>query len=201
MSRIRGGIEIARGPEEVFDVVADQRHEVLYNPGMVDSVKLTDGPIGVGTRFRATMRTRGRPVHFTTECTAFDRPRRIATRSVMAGSVAEGEVRCDPIPGGTLFSWDWEVTVGGPARLAGPLVGVIGRRQERRIWAGLKRLLEDVIAMYPVEHGAAELVGYLALDSEDIEVTADETEQTVISYDEAGRPMRARMPRVEVRRR
>ncbi|HMT48758.1 dienelactone hydrolase family protein [Dietzia sp. UBA5065] len=143
MSRIRGGIEIARGPEEVFDVVADQRHEVLYNPGMVDSVKLTDGPIGVGTRFRATMRTRGRPVHFTTECTAFDRPRRIATRSVMAGSVAEGEVRCDPIPGGTLFSWDWEVTVGGPARLAGPLVGVIGRRQERRIWAGLKRLLED----------------------------------------------------------
>lgn len=62
-------------------------------------------------------------------------------------------------------------------------------------------LLEDVIDLYPVEHGAAELVGYLALDQEDLEVTTDETAETVISYDEAGRPMRARMPRVEVRRR
>ncbi|WP_291080646.1 DUF3375 domain-containing protein [Dietzia sp. UBA5065] len=80
-----------------------------------------------------------------------------------------------------------------PARLAARLRSLVPERGTA--------LLEDVIAMYPVEHGAAELVGYLALDSEDIEVTADETEQTVISYDEAGRPMRARMPRVEVRRR
>lgn len=30
----------------------------------------------------------------------------------------------------------------GPARLAGPLIGWIGRRQERTIWTGLKELLE-----------------------------------------------------------
>jgi hypothetical protein len=32
MSRVRGSIEIARAAEEVFDVVADQRNEVHYNP-------------------------------------------------------------------------------------------------------------------------------------------------------------------------
>ena len=143
MSRVRGSIEIARGSEEVFDVVADQRNEVHYNPEMTDSVKLTDGPIGVGTKFRATVLSRGKQMEMTIECTGFDRPRRFATRSVMAGAVAEGEVRCDPIPDGTLFSWDWQVSVSGPARIAGPLIGVIGRRQERRIWTGLKRMLEN----------------------------------------------------------
>ena len=62
-------------------------------------------------------------------------------------------------------------------------------------------LLEDIVDMYPVEHGAAELVGYLALDYDDIEVATDEEAETVIEYEEAGRAMRARMPRVEVRRR
>lgn len=143
MSRVRGSIEIARPVEEVFDVVADQRNEVRYNTKMTESVKLTDGPIGVGTTFRATVLSRGKPLVMTIECTGFDRPRRFATRSEMAGSVAEGEVRCDPVAGGTLFSWDWQVSVTGPARIAGPLIGMVGRRQERRIWSGLKRLLED----------------------------------------------------------
>lgn len=62
-------------------------------------------------------------------------------------------------------------------------------------------LLEDIIDLYPVEHGAAELVGYLALDAEDLDVTTDEGAETVITYDETGKAMRARMPRVEVRRR
>lgn len=123
-------------------MVADQRNEVRYNPGMTESVKITDGPIGVGTRFRATVLSRGQPLEMTIECTGFDRPRRFASRSVMAGAVADGEVRCEPVPGGTRFVWDWKVSVSGPARFAGPLVGLIGRRQERMIWTRLKRVLE-----------------------------------------------------------
>ena len=140
---MRGSLEIARPAEKVFDVVADPRNEIRYNPEMTESVKLTDGPIGVGTTFRATVLSRGRPVVVTIECTGFDRPRRFATRNVMAGWVAEGEVRCDPAAGGTLLSWDWQVSVTGPARIAGPLIGMVGRRRERRIWSRLKRLLED----------------------------------------------------------
>ncbi|MGI9586774.1 MAG: DUF3375 domain-containing protein [Dietzia maris] len=80
-----------------------------------------------------------------------------------------------------------------PARLAARLRSLIPARGTA--------LLEDIIDMYPVEHGAAELVGYLALDHDELEVTTDEREETVIEYDEAGRTMRARMPRVEVKRR
>jgi hypothetical protein len=49
--KVTGSIEIDRPVAEVFDFVADQRNEPLYNPDMVSSQKLTDGPIDVGTRF------------------------------------------------------------------------------------------------------------------------------------------------------
>ena len=142
MTRVRGSIEIDRPVEEVFDCVADQRNEVFYNPKMTESVKLTEGPIGVGTRFRATVLSRGKPLQITTECTGFERPHRLTSRSLMAGSTVDGELRCQPVSAGTRFSWDWEVSVSGAARFAGPLIGWVGRREERAIWTGLKRLLE-----------------------------------------------------------
>lgn len=62
MARVRGSIDIACPVGEVFDVVADQTNEPLYNPAMTASRRLTDGPIGVGTRFRSTVLTRGKPL-------------------------------------------------------------------------------------------------------------------------------------------
>lgn len=64
-------------------------------------------------------------------------------------------------------------------------------------------LLSDVVAMHPIEQGAAEIVGYLALDDEDVVVELDETDETVLEYpdpDNAEITKRARMPKVTVRR-
>ncbi|HYN29162.1 MAG TPA: SRPBCC family protein [Dermatophilaceae bacterium] len=142
MSRVRGSLEIARPVEIVFDVVADQRNEPSYNPTMTESTKVTPGPVGAGTRFDATVMSRGTPLRVTIEYTSFERPHRIDSSSVMGGATMQGHVQCDPTPAGTRFSWDWVVTVTGPARFAGPLIGLIGRRRERTIWTGLKLHLE-----------------------------------------------------------
>ena len=48
--------------EEVFDFVADERNEPRYNPKMRLAEKISDGPIGLGTRFRAQTVSMGRPV-------------------------------------------------------------------------------------------------------------------------------------------
>lgn len=137
MSRIRGSIDIPRSVEDVFAVVADQRNEVSYNSQMTGCVKTGDGPIGVGTQFEATMSGHGKPFDLTVEYTAYDPPRHLASRSVMGGTVVVGDIRLEPTAAGTHFSWDWDVQLPWPARLAAPLVGLIGRRQEQRIWAGL----------------------------------------------------------------
>lgn len=141
MTRVRGSIDIERPVEEVFDTLADQRLEVRYNEEMTSSVKLTEGPIGVGTRFHATLRDR-RPLGVDIEFTRVQRPHLLASRSVTAGTVADGALALTSVPGGTRLTWDWQVRLPRFDRLAGPLVWLLGSRQERRIWTGLKRYLE-----------------------------------------------------------
>ncbi|HOW93294.1 MAG TPA: DUF3375 family protein, partial [Mycolicibacterium fallax] len=65
-------------------------------------------------------------------------------------------------------------------------------------------LLSDVLVVHPIEQGAAEIVGYLALDDEDLTVEMDDAEETVLEYaDPSDRSIlrRATLPRVTVRRR
>ncbi len=68
-------------------------------------------------------------------------------------------------------------------------------------------LLSDVIAVHPVEQGAAEIVGYLALNDADVTVDIDHTdaaEESVLEYADPEHPAitkRARLPKVTVRRR
>ena len=155
MARVRGSIEIERPIDEVFDVVADQTNEPLYNPAMTASQRFDDGPIGVGTRFRATVLTRGKPHEVEIEITGFVRPSELASRSVMGHSTVTGRLRFEPVASGTRLSWDWDVRVGAGARVLGPLVAVIGRRQERVIWGGLKRFLESGATDQPPSEGTA----------------------------------------------
>lgn len=75
-------------------------------------------------------------------------------------------------------------------------------------------LLDDIVELFPIEQGAAEIIGYLALHDEDLSVELDETDETLIDYDvlstevphtvtgdPASRRRRARLPKATVSRR
>jgi hypothetical protein len=47
MAHIEGEILVKRPAEEVFDFVADERHEPRFNPHMLTAEKVSDGPIGL----------------------------------------------------------------------------------------------------------------------------------------------------------
>jgi uncharacterized protein YndB with AHSA1/START domain len=142
MARIEGAIMINRPVEEVFDFVADERNEPRYNPRMVRAEMLSPGPVGLGSRFRAEMRTRPRPVVMTTENTGYERPRRLASTTRLSTMEIRGTLTFEPVPGGTRMRWSWQVQPRGLLKLMSPLVARVGARQERAIWTGLKRLLE-----------------------------------------------------------
>jgi carbon monoxide dehydrogenase subunit G len=106
--------------------------------------QITDGPIGVGTRFRAEISSMRRTVPMVTEMTAYERPRRYASSTHLSFMDTKGSVTFAPVPEGTRMQWSWQVEPRGVVRLMTPIMARIGRRQEQANWEGLKRVLEEL---------------------------------------------------------
>lgn len=148
-NEIGGEVAIARPPDEVFDVLVDPRNEPRYNRRMLRAEKVTPGPIGVGTRFRQVATGLGRRGETVTELTGCDRPRRLTYRIGSAAMDITGEETLEPVAGGTLVRWSWGIRPRGVWRAASPVLRVGGARLERRVWADLKRYLEQVPGRWP----------------------------------------------------
>jgi carbon monoxide dehydrogenase subunit G len=140
VARVRGQIRIAAPIERVFDTVADSRNEPSFNPAMTGVELLTPPPIGSGTRFRARMGRTG--MEMLVELTEFDRPRRLGSVTTSSMMETRGSLTFAVEGDATLMSWDWQVRPTTWLRTLGPLLGPVGRRMERKIWTGLKHLLE-----------------------------------------------------------
>ena len=143
MTRVAGEITIHRPVETVFDFVADETNEPRYNPSMLRAERISDGPIGTGTRFATELKTMGRAMAMTVEFTRFERPQLLASTTRSWAMQTEGELTFEPVDGGTRMRWSWDVRPRGPLKLITPLIGWLGRRQEQAIWGELKRLLES----------------------------------------------------------
>lgn len=143
MAQIEGEIVIERPIADVFDFVADQRNEPRFNPSMSSVDKLSDGEVGLGSRFRAETMSGGKPVSMVIEFVTFERPHRLGSRTTMAGMVILGELSFESVGDATRMRWAWDIQPTGALRFAKPLITFMGRRQERRIWASLKRSLES----------------------------------------------------------
>jgi uncharacterized protein YndB with AHSA1/START domain len=64
---------VARSPHEVFDFLVDFRNEPQWEPNCRKAEKTSDGPIGKGTTFSASMKGMGR---VESEIVEFERPAR-----------------------------------------------------------------------------------------------------------------------------
>jgi len=142
MAHVEGQLIIHRPVDEVFDFVADERNEPRYNPQMRRAEQTSAGPIGVGATFCAESTSRGRLVEMTITYTDYERPRRLTSSTHLSNMDIQGTLTFDPVPEGTQMRWSWELEPRGMLKLMTPVVAVIGRRQERSIWTGLKRCLE-----------------------------------------------------------
>jgi hypothetical protein len=139
---IEGEIVIGRPVEDVFDFVADECNEPQYNAQMRRAEKISEGPIGLGTQYRAEVVSGRQVVPMVIECTGFERPRMLASMTRMSSMDIRYTLTFEPDSEGTRMRWVGDVEPKGFLRLIAPLVGWMGRRQELRIWTGLKRLLE-----------------------------------------------------------
>ncbi len=139
MTVIRNTILISRPIEEVFDFAVDSRNEFKWNPKVRVMTKVTDGPIGLGTRMAAKWTM---SVHIEMECTEYERPYRWAWAN--GGPIAVTvTVRLSEEAGGTRLHAAFDARAHGPARLFFPVFMRIMGKEEARNMGYLKACLES----------------------------------------------------------
>ena len=124
---VENAIEIAARPEAVFDYCTDVRREPEWNPKLLEVEKLTEGPIGLGTRFRIRLDSVG---WSTTENIAFQRPSFWAATSDSKRLGVRIEFEVTPTGRGARLSVRTLLLPHGVLRLAQPIL----RRYMRGQW-------------------------------------------------------------------
>jgi uncharacterized protein YndB with AHSA1/START domain len=131
---------ISRSCEDVFDYLADQGNEVSWNPDCLSMEQITDGPVGVGTRFRAKWKQG--PVVYT-EVTRYERPRTWTYKNGGPISCVLTVTLEETANGATRMTSRGEWTPYGWFRLVFPIFIRVMRGAEKRVMANAKRALEE----------------------------------------------------------
>jgi uncharacterized protein YndB with AHSA1/START domain len=94
---------IDRPVEEVFDFLADGTNDPKFSPRVQEIAKATDGPIGVGTVYKSTVKDAGITTKREFELTELERPTKIrwAERSKNQVTATEGGYDLAPEGSGT----------------------------------------------------------------------------------------------------
>jgi hypothetical protein len=143
VTRIEGLTTFIRAPEDVFDFLADPRNEPSYNPLIVSARKVTPGPIEPGTRFvQQAKRFRGTS-EVIIDLVELHRPDHLRWHITSASMDVHGEEHIIATGCGTQVRWTWDFATRGPLRVLGPLIGLAGRRIERKVWSGMKLTLDS----------------------------------------------------------
>lgn len=146
--------------EDVFALVTDFGYTLpKIDRDMIAVEQLTDGPVGVGTRWRETFRGPGRrPVVMYSEFLIFGSPRRLEAHFSAPGVTGRIAFNCATAGDGTDLEITLRVTPSGPGWLLYPLVRWDTPRREKRRVAMFKRMVESG------EMRASELRGRIAQD-------------------------------------
>jgi len=145
LSNGRGGVviehavDIQRSLEEVFDYCTDLRREPEWNPRTRQIEKLTQGPIGLGTRYQGEW-IKGDPM--TIELVRFERPTAWASVGRSRWLVASSQGQVSTTPGGARLVVRMELQPQGALRLLLPVLGPVMRRREDRNLHAIKAALE-----------------------------------------------------------
>lgn len=138
MTVIHNSVIIRCTPEQAFDYLSDHRAELEWNPKCEVMEKLTEGPVGQGTRYRA--KWKGAP-YVELETVHFDRPR-LWTMHNDGPIEVTFTCRLEPVAGGTKLSAEFEPRPHGWFRLIFPLFLLMIRRDEKANMDHLRDVLE-----------------------------------------------------------
>jgi hypothetical protein len=143
MKPVELSVLINRPLEACFAYLTDLANDLEWRREWIEAEKTTDGPHGVGARYRMTGALLGRRIATEYETIAYE-PTRLAAWKAVSGPLPLSFSRAfEGVEGGTRLTMRYEGDRGF-LKLAGPLIAGIGRRQMEGDFPKLKQVIESV---------------------------------------------------------
>ncbi|MFJ1457877.1 SRPBCC family protein [Nocardia sp. N2S4-5] len=141
MTTFENTLTINRPIADVFDYLAHFENVPVWNYAITETTQTSDGPVGVGTRYRQT-RSIPEPATEEFEVSEFQPLRRLQVRGQIGPFPAVVSYDLESIPTGTRLRNTVELELRGPLRLAGPVVTVKVKSAVAANLDTLRKLLE-----------------------------------------------------------
>jgi uncharacterized protein YndB with AHSA1/START domain len=131
-------VMIARPIEDVFAFLSDLENIPKWNYAIVETRKISEGPVGVGTTYHQVRSVPSRSEE-RLEITTYNPPRQLQIRGQLGPFASRLVYALDVIPEGTRVTNTVELELGGPGRL---LERVAVPRVREAVAANLRKLKE-----------------------------------------------------------
>lgn len=133
---------ISHPPQKVFDFITTPDNAPKVVQSVKSMVKLTEGPVRVGTRYRETRLMRGKEEQAELEVVAHEPAQNYAVKNVTEGIETVYQYIFHPEANGTRVDLVCEVKAGGLKKLLIPLVVSELKKEDGDHLQRLKRVLE-----------------------------------------------------------
>ena len=140
--KFENAVTIRRPKEEVFNFLADLENIPRWNWAIQETRKVSDVPLGVGTRYHQVRTVPGRSEE-DLEVTTFQPPHRIGIRGRLGPFDAELDYRLEEGTDETVVVNAVELHAEGALRLLAPLGGTKMKASVAENLGTLKRVLES----------------------------------------------------------
>ena len=142
MATFENTVMIRRPIEDVFGFLADFENLPKWNYAISETLKISQGPVGVGTIYQQVRSIPSRSAE-RFEVTAYDPPRQLEIRGQLGPFPSRLAYALDSIPEGTRVTNAVELELRGPGRLLGPVAVPRVREAVATNLQKLKELLEQ----------------------------------------------------------
>lgn len=146
MARYRATVDTPREREDVFAYLSDFSTAQEWDPGVLEAERCSDAAVGEGSEFRLVAEFLGRRSELTYRIVEYDPPRAVTLRGENATVISTDRITFEPAGEGTRITYDADLALKGPLRLADPLLRVAFGRVGNRALAGLRSRLAPAAA-------------------------------------------------------
>ncbi len=167
MAHYQATLDTPRERDDVFAYLSDFSTTQEWDPGVVEAERLNDGAVGEGTQFRLVAEFLGRKTALSYRIVEYDPPRAVAFRGENATVVSNDRITFEPVGNVTRITYDADLALKGPLRIADPVLRLAFNRVGNRALAGLRHKLA------PTRAGELSPLSGRSLDGRSYELPGD----------------------------